>query len=174
MTVSQITDTAISNELATAAQYNNVVSAFNALVNAENAINIDTITEVTGGTGVTVENILIKDGDLAFNNAVAVIRKAAADTRLEIHGGTGTGSGANIVLYGASEVAYPNNINFRADSTIVGQWDNTADRWEFKNAVLLESNVGFYGTAPIAQQTGVAVSDAAIHTALVNLGLITA
>lgn len=36
------------------------------------------------------------------------------------------------------------------------------------------AGVGFYGTAPVAQQTGVAVTAAAIHAALVNLGLITA
>jgi hypothetical protein len=35
-------------------------------------------------------------------------------------------------------------------------------------------NVGFYNTTPIAKQTGVAVSAAAIHAALVNLGLIAA
>lgn len=34
--------------------------------------------------------------------------------------------------------------------------------------------VGFYGTAPIGRQTGVAVSAAALHAALVALGLITA
>ena len=34
--------------------------------------------------------------------------------------------------------------------------------------------IGFYGTAAINQQTGVAVTDVAIHAALVNLGLITA
>jgi hypothetical protein len=34
--------------------------------------------------------------------------------------------------------------------------------------------VGFYGHAPTAQQTGVAVSSAGIHAALVALGLITA
>jgi hypothetical protein len=34
--------------------------------------------------------------------------------------------------------------------------------------------VGFYGHAGIAQQTGVAVSSAGIHAALVALGLITA
>ena len=34
--------------------------------------------------------------------------------------------------------------------------------------------VGFYGTAPIALQTGVAVSAAGVHAALVALGLITA
>jgi hypothetical protein len=36
------------------------------------------------------------------------------------------------------------------------------------------STVGFYGTAPVAQQTGVAVSAAGVHAALVALGLITA
>ena len=36
------------------------------------------------------------------------------------------------------------------------------------------STLGLYGTTPIARQTGVAVSAAAIHAALVNLGLITA
>lgn len=35
-------------------------------------------------------------------------------------------------------------------------------------------NVGFYGTTPIALQTGVAVSAAGVHAALVALGLITA
>lgn len=34
--------------------------------------------------------------------------------------------------------------------------------------------LGFYGADPVAQQTGVAVSAAGIHAALVNLGLITA
>ncbi len=36
------------------------------------------------------------------------------------------------------------------------------------------TNVGFYGTAPIAKQTGVAQTAAGLQTALVNLGLITA
>ena len=36
------------------------------------------------------------------------------------------------------------------------------------------STVGFYGTAPVAKQTGVAVTAAGIHAALVSLGLIAA
>ena len=35
-------------------------------------------------------------------------------------------------------------------------------------------SVGFYGTTPIAKQTGVAVSAAGVHAALVALGLIAA
>jgi hypothetical protein len=38
----------------------------------------------------------------------------------------------------------------------------------------VNGSLGFYGTTPIAQQTGVAVSAAGIHAALVALGLITA
>lgn len=34
--------------------------------------------------------------------------------------------------------------------------------------------IGFYGQSPVARQTGVAVTAAAIHASLVNLGLITA
>lgn len=36
------------------------------------------------------------------------------------------------------------------------------------------TTVGFYGTTPISQATGVAVSSAGIHAAIVNLGLFTA
>lgn len=34
--------------------------------------------------------------------------------------------------------------------------------------------IGFFGSSPVAKQTGVAVTDAAIHAALVNYGLISA
>ncbi len=33
--------------------------------------------------------------------------------------------------------------------------------------------IGFYSATPVAQQTGVSISTTLIHTALVNLGLIT-
>ena len=36
------------------------------------------------------------------------------------------------------------------------------------------ANAGFFATAPVARPTGVAVSAAGIHAALVTLGLITA
>lgn len=42
------------------------------------------------------------------------------------------------------------------------------------HALGVAGNVGYYGTTPIAKQTGVAVTAAGIHAALVNLGLIAA
>lgn len=37
-----------------------------------------------------------------------------------------------------------------------------------------DGDVGFYGTTPVAQQTGVAETAEGIHAALVNVGIITA
>ena len=42
------------------------------------------------------------------------------------------------------------------------------------NIAAAAGSLGFYGATPVALQTGVAVSAAGIHAALVNLGLITA
>lgn len=43
-----------------------------------------------------------------------------------------------------------------------------------KVANSVTETVGFYGATGVAKQTGVAVTAAAIHAALVNLGLISA
>lgn len=43
-----------------------------------------------------------------------------------------------------------------------------------KFATSATQKIGFYGTTPVAQQTGVAATAGAIRTALINLGLITA
>jgi len=44
----------------------------------------------------------------------------------------------------------------------------------FGGAVTVGGNVGFYNNAPVAKPTGVAVTAAAIHAALVTLNLISA
>jgi len=44
----------------------------------------------------------------------------------------------------------------------------------FSGAVTVGGNVGFYNNAPVAKPTGVAVTAAAIHAALVTLNLIAA
>jgi hypothetical protein len=55
-----------------------------------------------------------------------------------------------------------NDINFLADVEINGALNHDG------------LTVGFYGTAPVTKQTSVAVSIAAVHAALVSLGLIAA
>ncbi len=51
---------------------------------------------------------------------------------------------------------------------------NNYSLWVLQGGTKIGGDVGFYGTEPVAQQTGVAVTASGIHTALVNLGLITA
>lgn len=46
--------------------------------------------------------------------------------------------------------------------------------WTLSNNLRVNGDVGFYNTAPIAKQTGVAVTAGGIHAALVALGLIAA
>lgn len=54
----------------------------------------------------------------------------------------------------------PTSTGGNASGIVVGENEN--------------QTLGFYGATGVAKQTGVAVSDAAIHAALVALGLISA
>lgn len=51
---------------------------------------------------------------------------------------------------------------------------STSPRLRLSAPTQVDGDVGFYGTTPIAKQTGVAVTTEAIHAALVALGLISA
>lgn len=50
----------------------------------------------------------------------------------------------------------------------------TAQSTGTKIATSATQKIGFYGKTPTAQQTGIAATAAALQTALINLGLITA
>jgi hypothetical protein len=72
-------------------------------------------------------------------------------------------------------------INFRDSAgNSVGQYYQVTDAWSFQKpttfagAVSITGNIGFYGQAATAKPTGVAVTAAAIHAALVTLNLIAA
>lgn len=74
-----------------------------------------------------------------------------------------TPTGTNAVLDWRSGIGkFSGKVVFEAEVEIDGDLNHDG------------SNVGFYGTVPIAKQTGVAVTAAGIHAALVNLGLISA
>jgi hypothetical protein len=84
---------------------------------------------------------------------------------------TGTLTVANVAageigyVVGGVDIPYTTPFNVR-NRTVSANTDSVA---------LLDgvSRVGFYTTRPIAKQTGVAVTAAGIHAALINLGLIT-
>jgi len=84
-------------------------------------------------------------------------------------------SATNTTTYGEIAGIVKNPLNgseegeLRFSVTTDGSLSEVLSLDSFNNAV----RVGFYGAAPVALQTGVAVTASAIHTALVNLGLIT-
>jgi hypothetical protein len=65
-------------------------------------------------------------------------------------------------------------IYFGTNNTLALTLDGTTQAATFAGAVSITGNVGFYGQAATAKPTGVAVTAAAIHAALVTLNLIAA
>lgn len=138
------------------------------------------------GSGTVAANGVVRG---ANNVGIAVGRKAAGGDVL-----LGYISDANAMFFGrptgpfvepadaAFYVATSGTFFFRVNgdsgnelsisATTIDCFDNTlANVGDFDHD---GANVGFYGTTPIAKQTGVAVSAAGVHAALVNLGLIAA
>jgi hypothetical protein len=66
-------------------------------------------------------------------------------------------------------------IDFRdSAANNVAQYYEATDAWSFFKPTTFAGNIGFYNNAPVAKPTGVAVTAAAIHAALVTLNLIAA
>ncbi len=109
------------------------------------------------------------DGTNLWNFQIGGGNKFIIDSAGRIHApvaGSGAGLllGGDVLLYrsAADILQTPDSVHIEGDLEIDGDLNHDG------------TNVGFYGTAPVAQQVGVAVTEAAIHAALVNLGLITA
>ena len=123
----------------------------------EGAIHASTGSNVTGSflstdaTGFHVFGDSV--GTVQFDGSGGIIT-----LRTGGNGGSITGTAAaDAVSFDASQ-----NTKIHGDAELDGALNHDG------------STVGFYGTSPTAQQTGVAVSAAAVHAALVTLGLITA
>jgi len=74
----------------------------------------------------------------------------------------------------ASSLFITDRINNRHQVIVSAGATAQAALTTFDSAVKVIGNVGFYGATPVAKQTGVAVTAAGVHAALVNLGLIAA
>ena len=71
----------------------------------------------------------------------------------------------------ANDLLYYDGTNYKHTGGNL-TWD--ASLFDITGDLQVSGKSGFYGAAAIAQQTGVAVTAAGVHAALVNLGLITA
>lgn len=134
-------------------------------------------------TGDSVERFVLNaDGSMQWGSG-----SAALDTTLYRFGPNALGTdddfvslidlyvragGANQIAVGLVGPGSTGAITFGNGDTNL--YRNSAGVLKTDGAMAIAGNVGFYGTTPVAKPTGVAVTAAGIHAALVTLGLIAA
>lgn len=153
-----------------------IKTVLNNLITGANAIAIDTIAENTAAAGVTIDSVLLKDG--SFTVTSGTVTNSASNVSLTVaNTGTGGRSWRWIATLGADTLAggfglFDNTAStFRLAVTPAGEFDFQANAITTTGTLTAGVGAGsFTGT----DQTGIAVTAAGIHAALVNLGLITA
>ncbi|UTW59977.1 hypothetical protein KFE96_06635 [Kordiimonas sp. SCSIO 12603] len=69
-------------------------------------------------------------------NGVADLTRGIGTDNLYLSGGTNTGLGANIILYGQEHPTNADDVLFRSGSSSVAQYDASASAWDFKQKPL--------------------------------------
>ncbi len=188
-------DTDFNSVFANTADWN--ISGITAIKAGTVDADFDAIT-ATSYDGVLAANLLSKiaaesisadwtwgsGNDIIFDGGTQTFKLNHTDAATNF---TGTGTHLNVILGGGGAFRLRTGTPLRifnsgnTDSVQISH-DGTDCNFDGTNTTDLNisgmhvkfvNNVGFYNTAPIAKQTGVAVTDAGIHAALVNLGLIT-
>ena len=150
-------------------------------------INTDVPVLGTGVGGIVIKDIKT---DAAFQIGEYSENDITIASNISLSGGFGAMAKGTMYLSDSEATLYfdgTRKISARTGLTLIDfngeafiQIDSVAgvDRILFRaenfEFTTVNSNIGFYGTAAIAQQTGVDITAEGIHTALVNLGLITA
>lgn len=154
--------------------------------------NINFYNSVTDEASSSSQSVYVKAGsDISINNATVYTTISGYGVR--IGNGTTTptrvtlnnvrvkpytpGTGGTYAILISANAVDTRLVNVTTDADTGGDISDSGTRTTRVNvnlATALHGDVGFYGTAPVAKQTGVAVSAAGIHAALVNLGLIAA
>ena len=137
-------------------------------VSSDASVNFNALT-LAAGTGAATFA-----GAVTINQSGAGLRliaATAADTYLGVLENTGAAFRAAMGWTQATNVGFLGN-----GSGSFMTWSGTAVNAgvTFAGTVTIGGNVGFYNASPVAKPTGVAVTAAAIHAALVTLNLIAA
>ena len=97
-------------------------------------------------TNKTLAGLTLSD-DLQFSNANPNIIGADTDGALSITADTATNQGGNIVLYGNTHGTKAQDIEFRADATIVMNWDESGSKWAITGGLDVSTDLDVDGTA---------------------------
>lgn len=138
------------------------------VVDTGSAVDLTRSLSFFGGTGANQGAVYFNSG--AINSWLQT--NAAATLQLNQTG------------YGAGTTQFRNLEIRDGKDAVIATFTGSSKQVDFAGAITVAGSatlgnaaadvIGFYGAAGTAQQTGVAVTAAAIHAALVNLGLITA
>lgn len=129
------------------------------------ALNSGSITSGFGSIDIGSSTItttgLITGGDLTLNADNPDIIGGDTDGVLSITADTATDQGGNIKLYGNTHATKAQDIEFYADATLVGDWDESAGEWTFSTAINVPAIKTASGALTVTPAAG---SDVAIVT----------
>jgi len=95
----------------------------------------------SGTTGVFSSTLSATTGTFTGDIVLTGSMYSADNTSsLTVSGGSGTGAGANIILYGGAEASSAGDINMRSGTTSKLLFDLSASLWTFSTPVTLGSN----------------------------------
>lgn len=98
----------------------------------------DDIQEDDAGSGVTIDSVLLKDGNVGFPAAArGVYNSGGNNLDVTVSGGGSLTTGANILLYGGAHAdAY--DIAIRGDTTNRLYYDHSGTLWTFADGATIE------------------------------------
>lgn len=176
-----ITATKIAANTITASQIAaNTITAGQIAANTITAaeMNVASLSAISANLGTVTAGTISTSVLIASSKLTASSVRMLGDVRINGTGSDDTNETFKFLatgLFGAARMILKDYSN-RTGGTIQGTFETLA-LWSDGGGVLIGvdgDKVGFYDATPVALQTGVAVTAAGIHAALVNLGLITA
>jgi len=140
---------------------------------ADSVFNMDAeqlITFDSSGTNKKLAQNSTTNGNYVELNSTHLGLYCAAGSYVEMQGGGVTNYSAGWFYADDSSASFGTNDG----EVVVGGGSSYIGYNGAKGFEVNATGIGFFATTPVAQPTGVAVSAAGIHAALVSLGLITA
>lgn len=102
--------------------------------------NVDFLYWDNSNTKLSVYGDFATSGNARFGGVITQngdrIHRDVNDSNLFVSGGNALNDGSNIILYGSTHAINAGDIIFRSDSSVLLQWDNSAEFWDFQGNAL--------------------------------------
>jgi hypothetical protein len=105
------------------------------------------IDDNASGERLQLSDTLMLLGDGTSGEEYTVGMKGVINGSLILSGGTAGTNGGAVYLYGTSHATLPNDIEFRSNAVVVGDWDESDGEWTFKAGTTPAANLTLSGNA---------------------------